>query len=89
MVILGEYLTVSEMIAVEMNSEYLGVSTQMLMETAGKSVADETTKRLKPGSRIVIASGLSGNGGDGFVAAETLRTSLWRTHASTMRQSGK
>jgi len=72
MVILGEYLTVSEMIAMEMNSEYLGVSTQMLMETAGKSVADETAKRLKPGSRIVVASGLSGNGGDGFVAARHL-----------------
>ena len=69
---LGEYLTVSEMIAVEMNSEYLGVSTQMLMEAAGKSVADETAKRLKPGSRVVVASGLSGNGGDGFVAARHL-----------------
>ncbi|MCK4399859.1 NAD(P)H-hydrate epimerase, partial [Candidatus Bathyarchaeota archaeon] len=72
MVILGEYLTVSEMIAVEMNSEYLGVSTQMLMEAAGKSVADETAKRFKLGSRIVVASGLSGNGGDGFVAARHL-----------------
>ena len=67
--ILGEYLTVSEMIAVEMNSEYLGVSTQMLMEAAGKSVADETAKRLKPGSKVVVASGLSG---DGFVAARHL-----------------
>jgi len=72
MVILGECLTVSEMIAVEMNTEYLGVSTQMLMEAAGKSVADETAKRLKPGSRVVVASGLSGNGGDGLVAARHL-----------------
>jgi hydroxyethylthiazole kinase-like uncharacterized protein yjeF len=72
MVILGECLTVSEMIAVEMNSEYLGVSTQMLMEAAGKSVADETAKRLKPGSKVVVVSGLSGNGGDGFVAARHL-----------------
>ena len=72
MVMLGEYLTVSEMIAVEMNSERLGVSTQMLMEAAGKSVADETAKRVKPGSKVVVASGLSGNGGDGFVAARYL-----------------
>jgi hydroxyethylthiazole kinase-like uncharacterized protein yjeF len=72
MVILGECLTVSEMIAVEMNSEYLGVSTQMLMEAAGKSVADETAKRLKPGSKVVVVSGLSGNGGDGFVATRHL-----------------
>ena len=72
MALLDEYLTVSEMIAVEMNSEHLGVSTQMLMEAAGKSVADETAKRLKLGSRIVVASGLSGNGGDGFVAARHL-----------------
>jgi NAD(P)H-hydrate epimerase len=71
-VTLGEYLTVSEMIAVEMNSVYLGVSTQMLMETAGKSVANETAKRFKPGSKVVVVSGLSGNGGDGFVAARHL-----------------
>ncbi len=72
MVLLGEYLTVSEMVVVEMNSEYLGVSTQMLMEAAGRSVADETARRLKPGSRVVVVSGLSGNGGDGFVAARHL-----------------
>jgi NAD(P)H-hydrate epimerase len=72
MVMLGEYLTVSEMVAVEMNSEYLGVSTQMLMEAAGRSVADETARRLKPGARVVVVSGLGGNGGDGFVAARHL-----------------
>jgi len=32
--ILDEYITVKEMVAIEMNSEYLGVSTQLMMENA-------------------------------------------------------
>jgi hydroxyethylthiazole kinase-like uncharacterized protein yjeF len=69
---LGKYLTVNEMTAVELNSAYLGVSTQMLMENAGASVAKEAMKRFEKGSKIAVISGLSGNGGDGFVAARHL-----------------
>lgn len=64
---LGKYLTVNEMTAVELNSAYLGVSTQMLMENAGASVAKEAMKRFEKGSKIAVISGLSGNGGDGFL----------------------
>ena len=39
--ILGEYLTVKEMVAVEMNAVYLGVSTQLMMENAGRAIANE------------------------------------------------
>ena len=70
--ILGERLTVREMGAVERNSIHLGVSTQLLMENAGRSVADEVKRRFKPGSRVTVVSGLSGNGGDGCVAARHL-----------------
>jgi NAD(P)H-hydrate epimerase len=72
MTILGNYLTVKETIAVEMNSAFLGVSTQQLMENAGKSIAQEVMNRFSPKNKVVIIGGLSGNGGDGFVAARHL-----------------
>ncbi|MFH0850257.1 MAG: NAD(P)H-hydrate dehydratase [Candidatus Bathyarchaeota archaeon] len=70
--ILGEFLTAREMGAVEKNAAYLGVPTQLLMENAGRSVADEVRKRFKSGSTVTVVSGLSGNGGDGYVAARHL-----------------
>jgi hydroxyethylthiazole kinase-like uncharacterized protein yjeF len=69
---LEKYLTVKEMTIVERNSAHLGVSTQMMMENAGASVANEVRRRFKEGSKVVVVSGLSGNGGDGFVAARHL-----------------
>ena len=72
MTIQSEYLTVKEMIAVEMNSVYLGVSTLQLMENAGKSVADEVANRFDNKSKITVVGGLSGNGGDAYVAARHL-----------------
>ena len=59
--------------ALELNSEYFGVSRLQLMENAGKSIADEISSRFKPEeTRIVILCGLGGNGGDGFTAARHL-----------------
>lgn len=65
-------LTSREMRAVELNAAYLGVSRLQLMENAGRAVADVVRERSEPGSRIAIACGLGGNGGDGFVAARHL-----------------
>ena len=70
--ILGEYLTAREMMAVEMNSAYLGFSTLQMMENAGKSVAEAVKERFPPGSSVDVICGLSGNGGDGFVATRHL-----------------
>jgi ADP-dependent NAD(P)H-hydrate dehydratase / NAD(P)H-hydrate epimerase len=70
--ILGEYLTVKEMVAVEMNAEHLGVSTQLMMENAGRAIANEIAKRYPIDNKIVAVSGLSGNGGDTFTAARHL-----------------
>ncbi len=59
--------------ALELNSEYYGVSRLQLMENAGKSIADEISAKFNPEtSRILILCGLGGNGGDGFVAARHL-----------------
>jgi hydroxyethylthiazole kinase-like uncharacterized protein yjeF len=76
--ILGEFLTAREMGAVEKNAAYLGVPTQLLMENAGRSVADEVKRRFKPGSKVTVVSGLSGNGGDGYVAARHLAAAGYR-----------
>lgn len=75
MTLLGEYLSVKEMITVEKNSVALGLALQELMECAGKSVADQVMKKFNPESKVIIVSGLSGNGGDGFVAARHLASS--------------
>ena len=62
--------------ALELNSEYFGVSRLQLMENAGKSVAEEIANRFKPDkTKIAVFCGLGGNGGDGFVIARHL-TSL-------------
>lgn len=66
-------ITNREMRALELNSEYFGVSTLQLMENAGKAIADEIASRFEPEkTRVAIFCGLGGNGGDGFVAARHL-----------------
>jgi NAD(P)H-hydrate epimerase len=66
-------ITSREMRALELNSEYFGVSRLQLMENAGKSLAEEVANRFKPDkTRIAVFCGVGGNGGDGFVAARHL-----------------
>ena len=68
-----ETITSQEMKALELNSEYFGVSRLQLMENAGKSIADEVSSRFSPEeTKVTIFCGLGGNGGDGFVAARHL-----------------
>ena len=70
--ILDEAVTAREMRAIEMNAEYLGVSKLQLMENAGKTIAEAVKERFSPKKKVLIACGLGGNGGDGFVAARHL-----------------
>jgi hydroxyethylthiazole kinase-like uncharacterized protein yjeF len=56
----------------DLNSEYMGVSTVQLMENAGRSVADEIAARFGKGSSVVIYGGTGRNGGDGMVVARHL-----------------
>jgi hydroxyethylthiazole kinase-like uncharacterized protein yjeF len=68
-----EVITSREMRALELNSEYFGISRLQLMENAGKSVAAEIASRFKPKeTRVTVVCGTGGNGGDGFVAARHL-----------------
>jgi len=69
----SEIVTSREMRALELNSEYFGVSRLQLMENAGRLVAAEISSRFKPKkTRVTVFCGLGGNGGDGFVAARHL-----------------
>jgi len=69
----NDMITSREMRALELNSEYYGVSRLQLMENAGRGVAAEIASRFKPEeARVVMFCGSGGNGGDGFVAARHL-----------------
>jgi hydroxyethylthiazole kinase-like uncharacterized protein yjeF len=65
-------LTSLDVMILDRNSEYLGVSTLQLMENAGRAVSDEITARFGKGSTITIYGGTGRNGGDGMVAARQL-----------------
>ena len=61
-----------DIMILDRNSEYWGVSTLQLMENAGRAVADEITARFGRGGEVVIFGGTGRNGGDGMVAARQL-----------------
>ena len=50
------------------NSEYRGVPPGVLMENAGKALAEELLSRY-PGEKFLFLCGTGNNGGDGYVAA--------------------
>jgi NAD(P)H-hydrate epimerase len=65
-----EYINPKEMRALDINSAYFGVGFRMLMENAGRAVADEVLKidGIKD-KDIRIICGNGNNGGDGFETA--------------------
>ncbi|AXI24962.1 bifunctional ADP-dependent NAD(P)H-hydrate dehydratase/NAD(P)H-hydrate epimerase [Methanofervidicoccus sp. A16] len=69
-----EYITPKEMNIVDNNCEYLGIPKILLMENAGKSVAEGVSKYLRRDSknRVYVFCGLGNNGGDGFAAVRHL-----------------
>ena len=79
--ILGDAVTSREMRAMEMNSEYLGVSRLQLMENAGRAVADAVIERFGPDTEVAVVCGPGGNGGDGLVAARHLAGAGYRVEA--------
>lgn len=56
----------------DVNSRYFGLETLVLMENAGRGVADEISRRYGDKKKIGIFCGLGNNGGDGFVVARHL-----------------
>ncbi len=68
-----EILTAEEMSRAEQLAIEAGTSSLMLMENAGRGVAEEVVRRFPRGSRVTVLCGPGNNGGDGFVAARYLR----------------
>ncbi|MHA1608216.1 MAG: NAD(P)H-hydrate dehydratase [Candidatus Freyarchaeota archaeon] len=63
-------VTSEEMKAIDLNAEFLGVSRLLLMENAGRCVADAVARRFDiKEKQVVVFCGLGNNGGDGLVAA--------------------
>ncbi len=51
----------------------LGIPGAVLMEHAGRAVADEVASLAPAGARVAVVAGAGNNGGDGFVCARWLR----------------
>jgi len=67
-----EIITSKQMRAIDINSEYVGTPRLVLMENAGKAVADDVRECFDKG-KITILAGRGNNGGDAFVAARHLK----------------
>ncbi len=65
-----------DMAIIDENSNYLGISTILLMENAGRELARVLQSKFDLKSKtILIFAGTGNNGGDGFVLARHLSTS--------------
>ncbi len=69
-----EAINVEDMRAAEVNAVYHGISLDLLMENAGRAIADavECVTGNVRGLKIAVAAGKGGNGGDAIVAARHL-----------------
>ncbi len=79
-------LTHEEMRALDINAKYFGTPAEVLMENAGRAVAEEVLKRFEPGCRVVVLCGHGNNGGDGLVAARYLANAGARVRVYLVRQ---
>ncbi|QTM98123.1 NAD(P)H-hydrate dehydratase [Sediminibacillus dalangtanensis] len=52
--------------------ETIGIEGKLLMENAGRAIADKAAERMSKTMRILVMCGSGSNGGDGFVIARTL-----------------
>lgn len=72
----GEIITNAQMRAIDATSAKLGIATRVLMENAGRAVADAIRARFTPRPTAFLC-GPGNNGGDGYVAARLLMECGW------------
>ena len=73
-------------------SDELGLPAALLMETAGRAVADAIARRLGAEGRgrlVTVLCGAGNNGGDGFVVARELLDRGYRVHAYGVGEAQK
>ena len=61
-----------EMAVIDRNCEFLGISRRILMENAGRGVAEIVRSKFPDARKICVIAGLGDNGGDGVVAGRYL-----------------
>lgn len=67
------YVTREEMQQIDRRaSEEFGIAPDVLMENAGRAVADVVEERISRACPVVVVCGKGNNGGDGWVAARLL-----------------
>ena len=85
-----ETISSREMGIVDENCVFLGLPRSLLMENAGRAVAEELARRLggARGRKIVVVAGLGNNGGDGLVAARHLASMGAEVHVILLGREG-
>ncbi|MFP3073479.1 MAG: NAD(P)H-hydrate dehydratase [Caldivirga sp.] len=68
-------ISVLEMRVLDANTAYLGIDSRILMENAGRGVAQVVLSKWPEAKRILVVAGLGNNGGDGIVAGRYLYNS--------------
>jgi ADP-dependent NAD(P)H-hydrate dehydratase / NAD(P)H-hydrate epimerase len=82
-------LTPVEMAAVDRASVAAGVPEILLMEHAGKAVADEVCRRWARPHTVAVLCGPGNNGGDGLVAARHLKAVGWQVRLGLLGERAR
>jgi hydroxyethylthiazole kinase-like uncharacterized protein yjeF len=83
-----EILTVGEIRAADRAAAEAGVGLDLLMERAGRALAEAITARWPP-RPVLVLCGPGDNGGDGHVAARLLADAGWPVTVARMGEGGQ